>query len=133
MPARARRPCTITGCPNPTRSGRCEQHTKRRQREQDSRRLNARQRGYDHRHEHHFRRTVLARDPWCTCPGCPSCHPTDGPCLRDATDADHYPLSRRELETRGLDPNDPRHGRGLCRPCHSHATAHHQPGGWHQR
>jgi 5-methylcytosine-specific restriction protein A len=44
--------------------------------------------------------------------------------------ADHWPLSRRELTEQGLDPDDPRHGRGLCARCHSSETARHQPGGW---
>lgn len=44
--------------------------------------------------------------------------------------ADHYPLSRKELLARGLDPDDPRHGRGLCKRCHDQETADRQPGGW---
>jgi 5-methylcytosine-specific restriction protein A len=47
-----------------------------------------------------------------------------------ATVADHYPLSRKELIDAGLDPNDPQHGRGLCKPCHDRETAQNQPGGW---
>ena len=37
--------------------------------------------------------------------------------------ADHYPLERRELIARNLDPDDPRHGRGFCKPCHDTKTA----------
>lgn len=44
--------------------------------------------------------------------------------------ADHWPLSRRELVARGLDPNDPRYGRGLCADCDRAQTARRQPGGW---
>jgi 5-methylcytosine-specific restriction protein A len=47
-----------------------------------------------------------------------------------STVADHWPLSRRELEDQGLDPNDPQHGRGLCKHCHDMETARNQPGGW---
>jgi 5-methylcytosine-specific restriction protein A len=47
--------------------------------------------------------------------------------------ADHYPLSRRELVAADLDPNDPAHGRGLCKPHHDRETAVHQPGGWNAR
>lgn len=63
---------------------------------------------------------MLDKDPICV-----ACH------LAVATVADHYPLSRRELVIRGMDPNDARHGRGLCKPCHDASTAREQPGGWH--
>lgn len=78
-------------------------------------------RGYGRRHRRTFREGVLARDPICVL-----CH------RRPATDADHYPRSRRELAAAGLDPNDPQYGRGLCHPCHSSETAAHQPGGFRQ-
>jgi 5-methylcytosine-specific restriction protein A len=77
--------------------------------------------GYGAEHRDRFRAGVLARDPDCVLCGDP------------ATQADHHPLSRKELVARGLDPNDPEYGRGLCRPCHSSETAQHQPGGWHRR
>jgi 5-methylcytosine-specific restriction enzyme A len=66
---------------------------------------------------------VLARDPVCVLqlPGC----------TRVATDADHWPLDRRELIAQGLDHNDPRYGRGLCHSCHSRETQRLQGGGWH--
>ncbi|AUS34616.1 hypothetical protein C1M55_28210 [Rhodococcus qingshengii] len=44
-------------------------------------------------------------------------------CGAEATIADHHPLSRRELIVQGLDPNDPHHGRGLCKRCHDSHTA----------
>jgi 5-methylcytosine-specific restriction protein A len=47
--------------------------------------------------------------------------------------ADHHPLSRRELVERGLNPDDPKHGRGLCHAHHSSETSQHQPGGWNLR
>jgi phage terminase large subunit-like protein len=46
---------------------------------------------------------------------------------------DNWPRSRRELVTAGLDPDDPRHGRGVCEHCHNHHTSHAQPGGWNSR
>jgi len=68
-----------------------------------------------------FRTQVLARDPICVL------------CRKArATEADHYPTDRRELVRQGLNPNDPKRGRGLCHRCHSRATAEHQPGGWAQ-
>ena len=53
-------------------------------------------------------------------------------CGQVATVADHYPDDRRALVAKGLDPNDPDHGRGLCASCHSKETAKFQPGGWNQ-
>ncbi|GAA2484696.1 hypothetical protein GCM10010406_21190 [Streptomyces thermolineatus] len=107
--------CTVPGCPEYTQAGRCAEH--RRQAEQQ--RGGARQRGYGQAHER-FRAAVLARDPVCVlCRTAPSKH------------ADHWPVDRRELVARGLNPNDPKRGRGLCGPCHSAETARHQPGGWH--
>lgn len=111
------RVCTVPGCPEFTQDGRCPEH----RREAERRRGTARQRGYGRDHEQRFRPGVLARDPMCAlCGQRPSVH------------ADHYPLSRRELVEQGLDPNDPKYGRGLCGPCHSSSTAKAQPGGWHQ-
>lgn len=113
---RARRVCSQPGCPALTNGGRCDQH----RREADQRRGGARARGYDTEHER-FRAAVLARDPACRYP--------DG-CTQPATVADHWPHSRRELVALGLDPNDPRHGRGLCASHHGRETATHQPGGF---
>lgn len=115
---RAFKVCSTPGCPELVDRGRCATHTQQAER----RRGSARDRGYDHAHETRFRRAVLARDPICQL------------CKRDwSTDADHYPLDRRTLVLRGLDPNDPKHGRGLCHSCHSSETAKHQSGGWNAR
>lgn len=115
---RALKVCSVTGCAElvPTGQSRCATH----ERQADKARGTARQRGYDHRHETHFRAAVLRRDPTCVIPDC------DQP----STDADHHPLSRRELLEQGLNPNDPQHGRGLCSPHHKQETARLQPGGW---
>lgn len=111
--------CSTPGCPElvPT-PGRCDQCT----RESERRRGSAASRGYGTRHTRRFREAVLARQPFCAL-GCgrPSAH------------ADHYPLDRRTLELRGFDPDDPKHGRGLCARCHSRETAREQPGGWNAR
>lgn len=75
--------------------------------------------GYGAAHRGRFRAGVLRRDRVCVL------------CRRaPATEADHFPLSRRELVEQRLDPDDPERGRGLCKPCHSRSTAEHQPGGW---
>jgi 5-methylcytosine-specific restriction protein A len=82
----------------------------------------AAQRGYTSAGHRRFRKQVLARDPICmVCRAAPS------------TVADHHPLSRRELVAAGMDPNNPDHGRGVCKPCHDTETATHQPGGWNDR
>jgi 5-methylcytosine-specific restriction protein A len=54
-------------------------------------------------------------------------------CLAPSTVADHYPRDKRELQALGLDDNDPRYGRGLCKTCHDKHTAQAQPGGWNTR
>lgn len=83
---------------------------------------NAEPRGYSTTGHQTFRAGVLARDPICKLCG-----------VRWATEADHYPMSRRELVDAGLDPDDSKHGRGLCHRCHSKETALNQPGGWNRR
>lgn len=114
---RALKPCSTPGCPEPVTSGRCDRH----RREADRARGTAHQRGYGTRHRNTFRAAVLARDTHCQWPDC----------TEPATEADHWPLSRRELVDRHLDPDDPQHGRGLCSDHHKQATATNQPGGWH--
>ena len=123
---RAMKTCSQPGCPEIVQSGRCDSH----KREAERTRGTASQRGYGHKHRTGFRAAVLRRDPLCRC--------TDdhrGHCggLAASTDADHHPLDRRELERRGLDPNDPERGRGLCAACHRWSTSQAQPGGWHAR
>ena len=100
--------CNIPGCPElfTGPGGRCPQH---RREARAARTDNA---VYSTRAHRSFRAEVLARDPVCVL-----CR------AAIATVADHYPLSRRELETAGLNPNDPTAGRGLCRPCHNTVTA----------
>jgi 5-methylcytosine-specific restriction enzyme A len=74
---------------------------------------NSTQRGYGRKHRETFRAQVLERDPICVADGC------DEP----ANQADHFPLTRRQLVRRGLDPLDSRYGRGLCASHHSQHTA----------
>lgn len=115
MPRRALTACTVPGCPELTTGGRCDDHRQQAERQRGS----ARQRGYGTTHEERFRRGVLRRDVICVI------------CRNAlATRADHWPRSRRELVAAGLDPDDPRYGRGLCASCDSTQTAERQPGGW---
>lgn len=120
------RVCPVPGCPTLTSGGRCEAH--RRSADRD-RRPNGNP--YSNRGHRSFREQVLVRDPVCTQ------HLHDdgdgGECFEFATVADHYPRSRADLVAAGLDPNDPRHGRGLCKRHHDRLTARHQPGGWNAR
>ena len=111
----AKRVCPTAGCPNLTSGGRCPTC----QAQADTQRGTATQRGYTSRGHRHFRAAVLRRDPICVL-----CQ------LSASTVADHYPTSRRDLITAGLNPNDPQHGRGLCHPCHSSETTRLQPGGF---
>jgi 5-methylcytosine-specific restriction protein A len=111
MPQRLRPPCSRPGC---DQTKPCPTHGRDRRQ-----RGTARQRGYGARHEDRFRRGVLDALPVCvTCRQAP------------ATEADHWPRSRQQLEAQGLDADDPQYGRGLCHRCHSRSTAVEQPGGW---
>jgi len=107
---KAPRVCSTPGCPAlvPAGTSRCSEH----------RRESSSQRGYTGKGHARFRRAVLRRDPVCVLCGAP------------ATVADHWPVSRRDLQARGLDPDDPSRGRGLCMWCHNRSTAELQPGGW---
>lgn len=84
--------------------------------------------GYDAEHRDRFRAGVLQRDPVCVCTEQQHGHGT--PCGARSEHADHWPLSKRELQSRDWDEHDPRHGRGLCAACHSKETGRHQPAGW---
>jgi 5-methylcytosine-specific restriction protein A len=117
------RVCSTPGCPEFTQSGRCEDH----RREAEAKRGTAKQRGYGGQHLTRFRPGVLAKDPTCVCTE--EGHDHSVPCGQPSKHADHWPLSRRELVEQGADPNDPKHGRGLCHSCHSKETARYQPGG----
>jgi 5-methylcytosine-specific restriction protein A len=112
--------CSVPGCPEYTDRGRCDDH--RRQAEQ--RRGSARQRGYGGQDWERARADVLTRDPVCVL-----CH------TEPSRVADHWPTSRRELLQQGVpDPDAPARMRGVCRPCHSTATATSpdQAGGWNR-
>lgn len=105
-------PCSYPGCPELTPPGqsRCTPHG------YDRARPTAHQRGYGRVHRDRFREGVLAREPYCRL------------CHAPSAVADHHPLSRRELVARGMDADDPKHGRGLCVRCHNIETAKRQGG-----
>lgn len=110
--------CNRAGCVTlfNGKSGRCPEH------ELEARRARPDNKVYASREHRAFRTAVLTRDQVCVITGC------DEP----ATVADHHPLKRRELAARGMDPNDPRHGRGLCARHHNQHTARTAPGGFRQ-
>ena len=114
MPRKPRTPCPIPGCPELTTGGRCAAHEKQAARQRET----TAERGYAARWQR-IRRRYLYAHPWCVL------------CARAATVADHFPLSRRELITRGVsDPDASEHLRPLCTNCHNRETAKRQPGGW---
>ena len=121
---KAKRPCATPGCPAlvPRGESRCEDCETSKQADYRARRDPVTNAHYKSKGHARFRRLVLHRDSLCVLqlPGC----------TWIATDADHYPLSLKDLLARGLDPNDPSRGRGLCHSCHSKETARLQPGGW---
>lgn len=126
--ARAGKVCSTDRCPvllPAGQSGKCDGCKA----EAEARRGTAGERGYDRQHRAGFRRRVLVRDPLCVCTDTGHKH-HGAQCLAPSRHADHHPVDRRTLVLRGQNPNDPRHGRGLCGPCHSAHTAAEQPGGW---
>ena len=78
-----------------------------------------------------FRDAVLARNPRCMCMG--ECGHHEGLCAALSTVADHHPAERVDLVAASLDPNDPAHGRGVCKSCHDRKTARTKPAGWNER
>ncbi len=126
--ARAKKPCATPGCPSVVDTGRCDGCTKQSDRDRGTRW----QRGYRTAHERGFRPNVLMRDPICVCDA-EGQHGHSVRCYRPSTVADHWPLSKRELIEQGMDSDDPKHGRGLCKPCHDGETSVNQPGGWNAR
>lgn len=123
MPSAPPRRCCSCKALGEWRRGRCPACEARRLAayRSDDGRPSFRRRGYGRRHLY-FRREVLRRDPVCVL-----CH------AAASVVADHWPVSRRDLVSAGADPDDPRHGRGLCRGCDSRQTAARQPGGWNRR
>lgn len=118
------RPCPTHGCPTILTPG--ETCTRCRAARDKARRPNGNP--YATPGHQGFREAVLALHPYCVCPG--TCDKHTSWCGQRSTVADHHPLERRELIDLGLDPNDPKHGRGLCKPCHDATTARRTPGGW---
>ena len=107
--------CNIPGCPTlfDGTGGRCPTHATQARRERVHNKV------YSTAGHARFRDAVLTRDPICT-----ACH------TAFSTVADHYPQDRRTLVDLGLNPNDPRYGRGLCAPCHNKHTAATSPAGF---
>jgi 5-methylcytosine-specific restriction protein A len=114
---RALHVCPTSGCPNLVEEGRCATCKARASQLRGS----AASRGYGTAWAKR-RRAYLIRHPICTL------------CPRQATVADHYPESRRELVAAGVpDPDADHRLRALCAPCHASETARNQPGGWNAR
>lgn len=128
------RVCSTPGCPNliETPARKCDACAR-------AQRDRARTRGhnpYGTKGHQSFRRQVLARDPYCTCPGDSGrggCGKHHGLCGNPSTIADHYPYERTELIDMRLNPNDPKFGRGLCKQCHDVKTGKTRPAGFNTR
>ena len=128
------RVCSTPGCPNliETPARKCDACAR-------AQRDRARTRGhnpYGTKGHQSFRRQVLARDPYCTCPGDSGrggCGKHHGLCGNPSTIADHYPYERTELIDMQLNPNDPKFGRGLCKQCHDVKTGKTRPAGFNTR
>lgn len=128
----AKKACPVPGCPEVVAAGRCPTHRSAA----DKARGTAAERGYkDAGHTQRFRPGVLRKNPLCACADTTvtAAHKHGAKCGNPSTVADHYPLSKRELIARGMDDDDPAHGRGLCAGCHGHHTSKAQPGGWNAR
>ena len=113
--------CSTPGCPEMYPRGEGTRCIKCRA-IADKRRGTSTERGYNTRAHRTFRNAVLEADPICVI-----CNKAQ------ATVADHYPRSRKELLELGMNANAPQYGRGLCKRCHDKATAVEQPGGWNAR
>jgi 5-methylcytosine-specific restriction protein A len=114
MPSKPLNPCSVPGCPELVSGGRCEAHSK----QDKARRAETGNSAYKTTRWQRIRKAYLYRHPWCVL------------CARQATVADHYPLSRKQLVAQGVEPDTPSRLRPLCAPCHNKETAKHQPGGW---
>ena len=111
MPSRAKRPCAQPGCATLVDHGCCPAHTRAQRIEQEARRENAHQRGYDRRWAK-ARAVFLAREPLCRrCLG--------RGVLTKATEVDHVVPHRGDLSLFWNRAN----WQPLCKPCHSTKTA----------
>lgn len=128
MPTRPQPFCRGKGrrCPNKAEiNGLCRPCHDEREREYDSRRPNATERGYDAAWRE-TRRKYLHEHPWCEGHEC-SAKPQ---WLRaPAREVDHID----GLGPKGPRGHDPENLRSLCKPCHSKRTARDQPAGWAKR
>ena len=107
MPTRGLKPCAQPGCPALVEHGRCPRH---RPPSTDPRPSAAR-RGYD-RHWRRISAAFLKANPVCVDCGHPS------------SQADHAPVTRRELVAAGVEhPDAWVYLQARCRPCHSARTA----------
>jgi 5-methylcytosine-specific restriction enzyme A len=118
MPSKPPRPCAQPGCPELVRGrdGTCEEHTRQRASQRENRGGSS----YGSRWNRVVQPKFIYRNPWCAL------------CGRQATVADHFPVSRTVLVAKG-DPNPDafRHLRPLCKPCDAKERPKREPGGFY--
>ncbi len=115
MPRKPMRPCSYPGCPHLTedKTGYCETHRKQVQRQYDSQRGTANQRGYDYRW-HQYTRVYLAEHPLCAL-----CAKKEPPVIIAASLVDHIIPHRGNHELFW----DPSNHQPACTECHNIKTA----------
>jgi 5-methylcytosine-specific restriction protein A len=112
MPNKAGARCSTPGCPHTTN------HPRGRCTECRTRAPTSRAQGYDARWERN-RLAFLVEHPACVL------------CGVLASQADHWPRSRRQLVAAGVPDPDAWHRlRPLCNPCHGRETQRLQPSAW---
>jgi 5-methylcytosine-specific restriction protein A len=123
------RVCPTIGCPQLTEGGRCQDCKSKAAKLRAGHTLHG---GGNSPAWRTARARCLRRDRICTCTDERDGH---GPrCYAQATVADHWPDSKRDLIAAGVRDVDAQHRlRGVCASCHSKHTAREQPGGWAAR
>jgi 5-methylcytosine-specific restriction endonuclease McrA len=117
VPRRPPSTCSVAGCSNPARNGRCVEH--RRRADRIRRRAPWRGSFYSSKEWAAIRAAVLADSIWCECG--PDCCAVPR-CIAPATVVDHISPRRVELAA-GRDPERRSNLAALAKRCHDRKTA----------
>jgi 5-methylcytosine-specific restriction protein A len=118
MPWKPARPCVQPGCPESVRGkeSTCPEHAKQRHKQRANRGGSSYGRNWRERVQPRF----IYRNPWCVL------------CGGQATVADHWPISRRDLVAKGeASPDSFKHLRPLCKACDAKERPKREPGGFY--